>query len=117
MSEIGVLALRGLIGGSLVVVFALISEVVKPKAFAGLFAAAPSVAVGSLAVTVVAESAAKARQSSIGMTVGGVAMAACCVLAVVAIPRLKAFWGSVLAVAGWLIAGMGLYWVELIGAR
>jgi ABC-type spermidine/putrescine transport system permease subunit I len=35
MGEIGVLALRGLAGGALVVVFALIGEVVTPKAFSG----------------------------------------------------------------------------------
>lgn len=117
MHEIGILALRGLAGGLLVVAFALIAEVVDPKAFAGLFAAAPSVAVASLAITVLTESASEARQSAVGMVVGGIGMAACCVAAVGAIPRLKALWGSVAAVAGWGLVALGLYWAVFIGAR
>jgi hypothetical protein len=117
LREIGILALRGLFGGLLVVAFALISEVVKPKAFAGLFAAAPSVAIASLAITVISEGTHKARQSSIGMVVGGIGMAACCVLAVTAIPRLGALWGSVVAGAGWCALSFGIYWAVFIGAR
>jgi hypothetical protein len=115
--EIGILALRGLAGGSLVVAFALIAEVVDPKAFAGLFAAAPSVAIASLAITVITESASKARESSVGMVVGGIGMAACCVAAVGAVPRLKALWGSAVAIAGRGAVALGLYWAVFVGAR
>lgn len=117
MHDIGILAVRGLAGGLLVVVFALIAEVVDPKAFAGLFSAAPSVALASLAITVVSESTTKARMSATGMVFGAVAMAACCVVAVGAIPRLKALWGSVAAVAGWGVVAFGLYWSVFVGAR
>lgn len=117
MNEVGILALRGLAGGSLVVLFALISEIAKPKAFAGLFAFAPSVAVASLTITVIADGVTKARQASIGMVVGGVGMAACCVIAVGAIPRLRAFWGSLTAMAAWAAAALGLYWAVFIGAH
>jgi hypothetical protein len=117
MKEIGVLALRGLAGGSLVVLFAMISEAVKPKAFAGLFSAAPSVAIASLAITVLTDGPAKARESSIGMVVGGVGMAACCLLAVAAIPKLKAFKGSLVAMAGWVTVSLGLYWAVFLGAH
>ena len=108
---------RAIAGGLLVVVFALVSEVVSPKAFSGLFAAAPSVALASLTIVVLGEGAAKAREASIGMTVGGVAMAASCVMAVAAIPRLKAMWGSAAAWLAWLAAGLGLYWAVFIGAH
>jgi hypothetical protein len=117
LHEIGILALRGLAGGSLVVLFALISEVVSPKAFAGLFSAAPSVAVASLAITAVFESSSKARESSIGMVVGAIGMAACCVAAVGAIPRLKALWGSAVSIVAWGIVALGLYWSVFIGAH
>lgn len=117
MNEVGLLALRGLAGGALVVVFSLVSEAVKPKAFAGLFAAAPSVAIASLAITVVVDGVDKARTASTGMVVGGVGMAACCVVAVGAIPRLRAFWGSLLALGAWAVAALGLYWGVFIGAR
>jgi hypothetical protein len=42
---------RFLLGGALVSAFALIGDVVRPKRFAGLFAAAPSVAIATLALT------------------------------------------------------------------
>lgn len=117
MQQVGVLALRALAGGTLVVVFSLISTVVRPKAFAGLFASAPSVAVASLAVTVLFEGAAAARRSSIGMVVGAIGMVACCTVAVGAIPRLKSLGGSILAIGGWAVVGLGLYWAVFIGAH
>ena len=117
MGEIGVLALRGLAGGALVVVFALIGEVVSPKAFSGLFSAAPSVAVASLAITIVAENPVKARQASTGMVVGAVAMAACCVLAAAVIPRIGSLRGSLAAWLGWAAVDLGLYWAVFIGAH
>jgi len=43
---------RFLLGGSLVSLFALIGDVLRPKRFAGLFGAAPSVALATLALTV-----------------------------------------------------------------
>ena len=109
--------MRGLAGGALVVVFALIGEAVTPKAFSGLFSAAPSVAVASLAITIVAENPDKARQASIGMVVGAVGMAVCCVLATVAIPRIGSLWGSLGAWLAWVAADLGLYWAVFIGAR
>jgi hypothetical protein len=45
------LLLRGLVGGAIISVFALLGDVLKPKSFAGLFGAAPSVALASLALT------------------------------------------------------------------
>lgn len=48
MSE---LLLRFLIGGAVVSAFSLIGTVLKPKTFAGLFGAAPSVALATLALT------------------------------------------------------------------
>ena len=117
MHDLGVLAVRGLAGGTLVVVFALVSEMVTPKAFSGLFAAAPSVAFASLAVTIVAESSAKARQASIGMVIGGIAMGASCIVAAVAIPRIKSLGGSIAAWLSWAAVDLGLYWAVFVGAQ
>jgi hypothetical protein len=44
--------LRFLIGGTLVSLFALTADVLKPKGFAGLFGAAPSVALATLGLTI-----------------------------------------------------------------
>ncbi len=115
--DVGILLLRGLAGGALVLVFAQMAEVVSPKAFSGLFAAAPSVAVASLAITAASEGAKTARQDSIGMVVGGIAMAACCVVAVVAIPRVQALRGSAASWVAWLVVAMGLYWAVFVGVR
>lgn len=46
------LLMRFLAGGVIVSLFALIADVVKPKGFAGLFAAAPSVALATLGLTI-----------------------------------------------------------------
>lgn len=45
------LALRFIIGGLVVSAFAVIGEVLKPKSFAGIFGAAPSVALATLGLT------------------------------------------------------------------
>jgi hypothetical protein len=49
MSE---LLLRFLIGGVVVSAFAVIGDIFKPKSFGGLFGAAPSVALATLALTI-----------------------------------------------------------------
>lgn len=45
--------IRFLIGGLIVCIFAVIGDVLQPKSFAGIFAAAPSVALGSLGISFV----------------------------------------------------------------
>src|SRR5215469_6894169 len=44
--------LRVVLGGAVVSTFALLGDVLKPKSFAGLFGAAPSVALATLLLTV-----------------------------------------------------------------
>jgi hypothetical protein len=51
------------------------------------------------------------------MVVGGVAMAVCCILAVVTIPRIRSLWGSLAAWVGWTAVDFGLYWAVFVGAR
>ena len=46
---------RFLVGGIVVSAFATLGDVLKPKSFAGLFGAAPSVALATLALTIVKE--------------------------------------------------------------
>ena len=47
--------LRFLIGGVVVSAFALLGDLFKPKSFAGLFGAAPSVALATLVLTITSE--------------------------------------------------------------
>jgi hypothetical protein len=49
---LGDIVIRFLVGGVFVSVFALIGSVLKPKSLAGLFGAAPSVALATLALTI-----------------------------------------------------------------
>ena len=46
------LILRFLIGGAVVSIFAVLAEIFKPKTFAGLFGAAPSVAIATIGITI-----------------------------------------------------------------
>jgi uncharacterized membrane protein (GlpM family) len=62
--------IRFVIGGLAVCAFALLGEILRPKSFAGLFAAAPSVALATLTLTLFAsgkhDAAIEARSMAIG---------------------------------------------------
>jgi hypothetical protein len=49
--------IRFLIGGAVVTSFAILGDLFKPKSFAGLFGAAPSVAIATLGLTIASEGA------------------------------------------------------------
>lgn len=109
MNPVALIALKAVDGGLLVVVFALVGEVLKPKRFAGLFGAAPSVALANLAVIALAEGVGAARSSSTGMAAGGIAMVLCCLVGVPAVRRLGALRGSVVMWGAWLASGAAIY--------
>jgi hydrogenase-4 membrane subunit HyfE len=64
---------RFLVGGAVVSSFALIGDLVKPKSFAGLFGAAPSVALATLALTISTDGASFAATEARSMIIGAVA--------------------------------------------
>jgi hypothetical protein len=109
MHDIGLLALRGLAGGLLVVVFALIAEVLKPKIFSGLFSAAPSIAIAGLLVTAFTKRPPAAADAATGMIGGAVAMIACTVVAAYTVERFGSIPGSVLAWLTWLATAAVVY--------
>jgi uncharacterized membrane protein (GlpM family) len=113
MGQVGVLALRGLAGGALVVAFSLLSELLRPKSFAGILAAAPSIAIASLLVTDGFTGGTAVQQSALGMVAGAVALVAACVVAIDSVKRFRALRGSLAAIAVWLAAAAGLYVVAL----
>jgi hypothetical protein len=67
------LILRFLIGGSLVSVFAFTGDLLRPKSFAGLFGAAPSIALASLALAIVTEGKDYAAVEARSMIAGAIA--------------------------------------------
>lgn len=107
------LALKALAGGAFVVLFSLISAVLEPKGFAGLFSAAPAVAMASLLVTAFGSGTPRAVPDSVGMTAGSVAMVAYCAAAVLAVHRFRARLGSVLSWGAWGAVAGGAYLVFL----
>ena len=65
--------LRFVIGGAVVSGFAILGDVFKPKSFAGLFGAAPSVALATLTLTVVSDGRWYAAREARSMIVGAIA--------------------------------------------
>jgi uncharacterized membrane protein (GlpM family) len=93
---------KALAGGSLVVVFALLSESLRPKRFAGLFGAAPAVAIAGLAVTLVSKGVVDARDDSLGMIAGSVGLAAYACATVLLLKRTRPLISSIAGLAVWL---------------
>lgn len=100
------LAVRAVVGGALVVAFALVGEVVKPKRFAGVFGAAPSVALANLALVAGLEGIHKAGVQSRGMIAGGVAMVVACAVGVWSVRRLGALRGAAVMCAAWVLVAV-----------
>jgi hypothetical protein len=101
-----ILALTGLAGGSLVTAFALVSEGFAPKRFAGLFSAAPAVAIASLVIVLLDKGAHDAHKNSVGMLAGAAGMSAYAAAAVPLLRRIPAGRSALVALAAWFgVAG------------
>lgn len=101
---------RFLIGGFVVSAFALLGDLLRPKSFAGLFGAAPSVALATLGITIVTHGAPYAAQESRAMVFGAIALTVfsivvCQLLMRTGIGALKA---TGLAFVVWLSVAFGL---------
>ncbi|HXU64524.1 MAG TPA: DUF3147 family protein [Polyangia bacterium] len=109
----GELVARFFVGGTLVALFSVVGDIFTPKSFAGLFAAAPSVALATMLLTLHKEGAPFVAVEARSMIVGAVAFTAyASVVAwvlhrrrarptVVAVAAL-AVWGAVAAL-GWAL--------------
>ena len=101
---------RFLAGGVVVSTFAMLGDVLRPKSFAGLFGAAPSVALATLGIAVYRHGAGHAAQQTWAMTAGAVALAVysvvVCQLLIRA--RLPAAPATLLSLVVWLMVGFGL---------
>jgi hypothetical protein len=67
------LLIRFLIGGFVVSSFALLGEIFQPKSFAGLFGAAPSIALATLGLTITRHGHAYAALEAHSMLLGAIA--------------------------------------------
>jgi hypothetical protein len=67
------LIVRFLIGGTLVSCFALLAEVLRPKSLAGVFGAAPSIALATLGITIAHQGKVYAAVEARSMIFGSIA--------------------------------------------
>lgn len=102
--------IRFLIGGAVVSLFALIGDVLKPKSFAGLFGAAPSVALATLSLTIAREGASYAAIEARSIMAGAAAFFfyASCVSWVLMRYRMKALTVTMIAMPVWFVVALAL---------
>jgi len=86
-----------------VVVFALLSEVLSPKRFAGLFSAAPAVALAGLTIVVLDTGAHDAHENTVGMIAGAIGMIAYSAAAAGLLRRMHASRAAAGALAAWFL--------------
>jgi len=110
--------IRFLIGGVVVSAFAMLGDLLRPKSFAGLFGAAPSVALATLGVAVVTHGVDYAAVQSRSMMLGAIALLLYCVTVCQLLMRMqmRALPASLLALVVWLVAAFGLQAVFSGGA-
>jgi uncharacterized membrane protein (GlpM family) len=99
---------KAVAGGVLVLAFAALAQTLKPKRFAGVFAAAPSVALAGLVVTVLFSGDDDLPAEGAAMAVGAAGFVVYCLAAVPLVRRFGAWKGSAGALAAWgVVAAIG----------
>jgi uncharacterized membrane protein len=101
---------RFLVGGVVVSAFAMLGDILRPKSFAGLLGAAPSVALATLGITVYRHGLGYAAQQTSAMTMGALALAVYSVVVCQLLirTRLRAAPATLLSLVVWLIVAIGL---------
>ena len=106
---------RFLIGGAVVSAFSALGDTLKPKSFAGLFGAAPSVALATLALTISNDGPSYASTEARSMIAGALAMFvyASLVLRVMFKYKPPALLISTSLIAAWLVTSFGIWFLVL----
>ncbi len=97
--------IRFLIGGIVVSAFAMLGDVLRPKSFAGILGAAPSIALATLGIAVYSHGAGYAAAQSRAMMAGALALAVYSVVVCQFLVRvhLPAVAATLLTLIVWLI--------------
>jgi hypothetical protein len=107
--------IRFLVGGFFVSGFSILGTIFKPKSFAALFGAAPSVALATLALTIKTNGASYTALEARSMLAGSVAFFLYAWCAMILLHREKP--ETKLATAGllviWLVVALSLWWAFL----
>jgi hypothetical protein len=109
------LLIRFLVGGVVVSLFSLTGEIFKPKSFAGLFGAAPSVALATLGLTVAVEGTTYAATEARSMIAGAIALFAyaSAVSWIMMRYRQSALWVTVGCLALWFGVAFAVWYVAI----
>jgi uncharacterized membrane protein (GlpM family) len=109
------LIIRFIVGGLVVSFFAVISDVLKPKSFAGLFGAAPSVAIATLGLAIKADGNAYAATEARSMIIGACAFSvyAWCCMRIMTKYDVRAKAATIAALAVWMACAIGGWLVFL----
>jgi uncharacterized membrane protein (GlpM family) len=105
--------IRFLVGGFAVSAFAVLGDVFKPKSFAGLFGAAPSIALATLVLTVRREGAEYAAIEAQAMLFGAVALGiySLAICELMNRVRFRALAATTVTLPVWLLVAFGLKWL------
>ena len=107
--------LRFLIGGLVVSFFAVLGDVLKPKSFAGLFGAAPSIGLATLALTISSEGRVYPSKEARSMMAGATAFLLYACLGSRLMMQLKwsAARAAILALVIWFATSLSLWFALL----
>lgn len=107
--------LRFFIGGTVVSLFAILGDIFRPKSFAGLFGAAPSIALATLSLTIASHGRDYAATEARSMLVGAIAffLYACIVSFVLMRYRPPTWKPTIGLIPVWFATAFGL-WVFLL---
>ncbi|HEY3783459.1 MAG TPA: DUF3147 family protein [Fimbriimonadaceae bacterium] len=113
----GEFLLRFVIGGVVVSLLAALGDVFKPKSFAGLFGAAPSVALATLALTAISKGVTYSGIEARSMCLGAVALGAYAFVGAFFVKKLQlqALPAMLAAMPIWFMAVLILYFALLAG--
>lgn len=102
---------RFLVGGSVVSAFSVLGDAAKPKSFAGLFGAAPSVALATLGLTIAGNGRSYAAFEARSMTAGAVALLlyASCASWLIMRYNLPALQVTLTLIPLWMASALGLW--------
>ena len=108
-------AIRFLLGGIVVSAFAMLGDLLRPKSFAGLFGAAPSVALATLTIAIVEHGSRYAAVQARSMAIGAIALAIYSAIVCHLLMRthLRAFAATIIALIAWLGVAVGLHFFIL----
>lgn len=111
----GEIIIRFIVGGLAVSAFAVIGDVLKPKTFAGIFGAAPSVALATLGLSFASHGPAYVSKEGLSMMAGALALIAYSLLVgwLLVRRRSPAMLTAGAAMLAWLAVAFGVWGVAL----